>query len=187
MSSTYTTRLKLEKQAQGDAGWDAVVRANYDALDGCNALGDFAVAPAEVPSASLDVKVAGGTWQADGGQPTAYAGSASVAVTASATSYLYLDHSGTLVVGAGWPSAPHVRLATVVAGAGTIASIADARVFGVLSTAGYRYIGTPAAAPADANLVAGSIAFFLDESGNNLKVRVRKSNGTYLTGAVALA
>jgi hypothetical protein len=52
-------------------------------------------------------------------------------MTASATNYLYLDltNSGALVVNtSGFPTTVHVRLATVVAGAQTIASIADARV-----------------------------------------------------------
>jgi hypothetical protein len=52
-------------------------------------------------------------------------------MTASATNYLYLDltNSGALVVNtSGFPTTAHVRLATVVAGAQTIASIADARV-----------------------------------------------------------
>jgi hypothetical protein len=44
----------------------------------------------------------------------------------------------------------------------------------------------PAAAPTDGNLANGQISFYLDESGNNLKVRVRYSDGTLKTGTLAV-
>jgi hypothetical protein len=45
----------------------------------------------------------------------------------------------------------------------------------------------PASAPTDAHLAASQISFYLDESGNNLKVRVKYADGTTLkTGTVAL-
>ncbi len=43
-----------------------------------------------------------------------------------------------------------------------------------------------AAPPDDAKLGVGQIWFYLDEAGNNLKVRVRYSTGVYKTGTVAL-
>jgi len=47
--------------------------------------------------------------------------------------------------------------------------------------------GAPASAPNDANLEASTIHFYLDESGNNLKVRVKYANGATLkTATVAL-
>ena len=55
---------------------------------------------------------------------------ASQAVTASATNYVYLRNSGTLTVNiTGWPSAPtlYVPLAVVVAGSAAITSVTDAQ------------------------------------------------------------
>jgi len=53
--------------------------------------------------------------------------------------------------------------------------------------AGRTYQATPATAPTDGNIGAAQISFYLDEAGNNLKVRVKYSNGTTLkTGTVAL-
>ncbi|SRR5260370_2922873 len=45
---------------------------------------------------------------------------------------------------------------------------------------------TPAVAPTDANLTNSSISFYLDEAGNNLKVRVKYSSGTLKTATVVL-
>jgi hypothetical protein len=44
----------------------------------------------------------------------------------------------------------------------------------------------PNAAPADGGLTNGSISLYLDEAGNNLKVRVKYSNGTLKTATIAL-
>lgn len=49
------------------------------------------------------------------------------------------------------------------------------------------WLGAPASAPADSFIPAGSVEVHLDEVGNNLKFRVRYSDGTTLkTGTVAL-
>lgn len=47
-------------------------------------------------------------------------------------------------------------------------------------------IMTPAAAPADSSLLNSRVTFYLDESGNKIKIRVRYSDGTLKTGEVAL-
>lgn len=48
-------------------------------------------------------------------------------------------------------------------------------------------LGAPASAPTDGNLNASNISFYLDESLNNLKIRVKYSNGTTLkTATIAL-
>ena len=52
--------------------------------------------------------------------------------------------------------------------------------------AGRNYQGAPATAPTDANIGNGQISIYLDEAGNNLKIRVRKSDGTYKTVTVAM-
>lgn len=54
-------------------------------------------------------------------------------------------------------------------------------------TAGRSYLGAANTAPADADLVNGTISFYLDEGTNDLKVRVRYSDGTLKTATVALA
>ena len=91
----------------------------------------LAVVTTEVPSATLNVHVAAGSYLRQDGTIGTYAGSVSQAMTASATNYLYLDltNSGSLVVNtSGFPTTAHVRLATVVAGVTTITTITDARV-----------------------------------------------------------
>ncbi len=66
---------------------------------------------------------------AQDGTTVTYAGTASQAITLSTTKVLYLDgtSSWALVVGASYPTTPHVKLATVVAGSSTITSITDNR------------------------------------------------------------
>jgi hypothetical protein len=44
----------------------------------------------------------------------------------------------------------------------------------------------PSSAPTDGNLTNSSISFYVDEIGNNLKVRVKYSNGTLKTATIAL-
>jgi hypothetical protein len=85
--------------------------------------------------------------------------------TGSTTRY-WLDDAGTLQSGSAWPAGPYVPLATVVAGASTITSIADARLaFGSLGTgprvAVTTQTGTYAILPADGlvSLDATSAAF----------------------------
>lgn len=51
---------------------------------------------------------------------------------------------------------------------------------------GYVVQGAPVSAIGDGFLSPSTISFYLDEAGNNLKVRVRYSNGTYKTGTIAL-
>jgi hypothetical protein len=48
-------------------------------------------------------------------------------------------------------------------------------------------LGADKIAPTDADMGYGSIVFYLDESGNNLKIRVKFSNGTLKTATVSLA
>jgi hypothetical protein len=130
MSTTYTSNVKLGKPALGDTGWSTPLNANCDALDGLAPVGGLAVTLTEVPSASLNVKVAAGNYIQQDGTVASYAGASSQAITASTTKVLYLDltASGALSVAASYPSAAHVRLATVVAGSPTISSVTDNRI-----------------------------------------------------------
>jgi hypothetical protein len=130
MSSSYTTNNALAKPATGDTNWGATLNGDLDQLDVLGAIGPLAVAPHEVPSASLNVRVAAGSFRKADGTVVSYAGAASQAMTASATNYVYLTDAGVLtVVTTGFPAATSiVRLAVVTAGASTIAAIADARI-----------------------------------------------------------
>ena len=133
--ATTTTRLELAKPATGDMGWGATWNANADLLDIVQALGALFVTPHESPSASLNISVSAGRFNKTDGSIVTYAGSASFAVTTAITNYLWLTDAGVLTLGTAWPTNTfHVPLATVVAGATTITSIADARVN--LSSAG---------------------------------------------------
>ena len=93
--------------------------------------GGFAVVTTEVPSATLNVNVAAGSYLRQDGTIGLNTGATSQPMTASASNYLYLDltNSGALTVNtSGFPATAHVRLAVVVAGSSTITSITDARV-----------------------------------------------------------
>ena len=131
MANTYTPNVQLAMPATGDRTWNRPVNGNAQALDALAPVGSLAVVTTEVPSASLNIKVAAGCYLRQGGTIGTYAGSASQAMMASATSYLYLDltNSGGLAVNTvGFPTTAHVRLATVVSGLTTITSITDARI-----------------------------------------------------------
>jgi hypothetical protein len=130
LANTYTTFTNLAMPALNDTGWNAPINANAAQIDGMEPLASLAVATTEVPSASLNVKVAPGTFAASNDLHVGYAGVASIGMTASSTNYLYLTDLGALVVTtAGWPTGTmHVRLATVVAGVSTITSITGQRV-----------------------------------------------------------
>jgi hypothetical protein len=130
MSNTYTNNIALATPAYNDPGWDVPLRSNNSLLDGQQALGALGVAFTEQPSASLNVKVAAGTFRNSAGNLVSYVGTAPVAMAPNTTNYLYLTDAGVLTVNTtGFPaSAFHVRVATVVTGSSTITQINDARV-----------------------------------------------------------
>lgn len=145
MSTTYTARARLAKPDDHDASWGTPLRADLDALDGFNAVGALAVTTTETPSTTLHVRVTAGDFVAGDGTFTSYAGTGSIAMTASMTNYLYLTDVGVLTVNTtGYPAATQlVRLATVVAGSSTITSITDDRIpinSGGVTTAGAAYL-----------------------------------------------
>jgi hypothetical protein len=57
---------------------------------------------------------------------------------------------------------------------------------GSLNATGPQYTGAPSSAPMDADIANNQISVYLDESGNNLKFRIRKSDGTYKTATLAM-
>ena len=128
MSTTYTANTKLSKPGDGDTGWTTPIRADLDALDAVAAIGGCAVSLHEVPSTTLNVAVAAGTYRAANGTYATFAGSASFAMTTAIVNYVWLDATGTLTKGAAWPTGvAYYPLAVVTAGASTITSIVDAR------------------------------------------------------------
>jgi len=137
MSTTYTPNVQLGQPALGDTGWSVPLNANCTQLDSLTPVGSLAVTLTEVPSATLNVKVAAGSYSKQDGTVGTYAGTSSKAMTASSTQYLYLDltSSGALTVTDSLPTTAHIRLAVVVAGASTITSITDARIaFNIVGT-----------------------------------------------------
>jgi hypothetical protein len=130
MSTTYTPNIGLPQAAAGDRTWNVPVNGCSSLIDAQNAIGDLGVQSTEVPSVSLNVKVAGGVYINQSGAVQTYAGTSSYALAAMATNYLYLD-----LVGAGplakstvsFPASPHVRIAVVVT-VSAVSTITDARV-----------------------------------------------------------
>jgi hypothetical protein len=117
--------------AVGDTGWAIPVNGNCATLDSLAAVGGLAVTATEVPSATLNVHVAAGAYTIQNGSVVKFAGVPTQAITASTSSYLYLDltNGGSLAVSAtGWPVTTHVRLALVIAGSTSIVSISDQRI-----------------------------------------------------------
>lgn len=129
MADTYTSSVQLAMPAFNQSGWNVEVNANCTLLDALNTVGDFNCVTTEVPSATLNVKVAAGQFVKADGSVVTYAGTSSQAITTATTKVLYLDGTASwaLTVGASYPTTAHVRIATVVAGSTTITSITDNR------------------------------------------------------------
>lgn len=129
MATSYTTNAALQKPALNDRNWHTPINANADQLDATAPIGGLAVTRTEHPSATLNVKVAAGRYQRVTGVVGTYAGTASQAMTPSATNYAYLTDAGTLTVStSGFPSASHVPLAIVTTDATTVTGITDQRI-----------------------------------------------------------
>lgn len=130
MATTYSANLRLEIPAVSDRNWNVALDDNRAALDALSPIGGLAVTTTETPSTTLNVRVTAGVYQQSNGQVATYAGVNPFAITLSSTLNLWLTDAGTLTSGSSWPAAPHVRLATVTAGATTITGISDARLSG---------------------------------------------------------
>ncbi len=128
MATTYTTNVRLQKPSTADRQWDVPLNGNADYLDGLAAVGGLAVTALEVPSSSLSCRVAAGTYMKSDGSAGTCAGIASLAVAPGATSSVWLTDAGVAASGPAFPAAPHVRLAQVQAGPGSILQVVDARV-----------------------------------------------------------
>ncbi len=128
MATTFTANALLKKPAAADRNWDVPVNANADFLDGVAAIGLLIVTPAEVPSATLNVRVTGGSYVKADGTAGAYPGAAAYALPASATTYLWLTDAGVLSASSAFPATAHVRLAHVVTGPSAVQAVTDDRV-----------------------------------------------------------
>jgi hypothetical protein len=132
MASTWTTAIGAEKPANGDdAGtWDVPVRAVFDLFDAQAAIFMFGVQVTEHPSASLNVRIQGGTYYSSNGSAVVVATNTSMALTTAATNYIFLTDGATTFSQntTGFPAnLNNVPIATVVCGATTITSITDSR------------------------------------------------------------
>jgi hypothetical protein len=129
MSTTYTANIGLGEPAIGDTGWGTTLNTDLTLLDSQAPIGGLGVQTTEVPSASLNVKVAAGGYVKQDGTIGTYAGTSSQAIPSSSTKVLYLDltSSGALTIAASYPATAHVRIATVVTSTSTVSSITDNR------------------------------------------------------------
>jgi hypothetical protein len=127
MSTSHTTNALLAKPATSDRYWDIPLNANADFLDGISSIGRLLVTPAEVPSASLNVRVTSGSYVRGDGTAGTFAGVSSYTLPASSTVFLWLTDSGTLSSSSAFPTTAHVRLAHVVTSASSVQAVVDER------------------------------------------------------------
>jgi hypothetical protein len=135
--TSYSARLKLGTPAALDLNWNNPLDANRVILDALATTGPLYVSPHEIPSASLNIDIAPGTFTNQNGSLTTYAGASSVAVTASSTNRIWLTPAGVLTQStSAFPATPYIPLAVVTTTGSVITSIVDSRVvFGVLGWA----------------------------------------------------
>ena len=128
MATTYTTNLQLQKPSTADRQWDVPLNANADYLDALAAVGGLVVTPMESPSVSLNCRITAGTFMTANGSSGSFAGTASLALPASTTSYVWLTDIGVVGNGPAFPTVPHVRLARIVTGLTSISQVIDSRM-----------------------------------------------------------
>jgi hypothetical protein len=128
VSTTFTPNALLQKPATADRNWDLAINKNTDLLDGTSAIGQLCVTPTEVPSASLNVRVSGGSYHRADGTVGNFAGAGPLSMAASATSCLWLTDSGQVMVTPAFPASAHLRLAQVVTTSSVVQSVTDERV-----------------------------------------------------------
>jgi len=135
VSTTYTAKAGFPVPQLNDLNWHLPIQALITGLDTFAAIGPFSVTPsspgltAALPSGSLGVSVAGGTFLNASGNVVNYSGSANNLMTASSTTKLWLDDSGVLYTGSSYPSSTQFfPLATVTTGTASVTAIADDRI-----------------------------------------------------------
>lgn len=157
--STPTANLKLPKPDAMEEGWGDIANEVFDGLDAAPAVGWFAPTAGATP---LTLDFAPGSYVKADGTVAAFAGASGVSVPTSATTRYWLTDAGSVASGASWPTAAHLRLASVTASGSAIATLADARTpFRVAAPAqgpyASSYVGTSTtlgASPSTADLAA---------------------------------
>jgi hypothetical protein len=127
MATTYTTNVRLQMPAASDRHWDVPLNANAQYLDSLNALSGLAVTTLEAPSASLSCRISAGTFVKSNGTLVTFGGTASLALPAGVTSFVWLTDSGVPGVGLTYPATTYVPLAQVTTAVTTILNISDTR------------------------------------------------------------
>ncbi len=109
MATTYTPNAQLGQPAYNDAGWNTPLNANCSQLDGLSPVGALCVTTTEVPSSTLRIKVAAGSFITQSGAVQTYAGTAALTLSASTTVVLYLDgtNSWALTSASSYPATAH--------------------------------------------------------------------------------
>ena len=140
MPTTYSANARLQKPGVADRQWDVPINANTDALDAMTAVGSLVVTTTETPSATLQVRVAAGTFIQANGTVGSFAGTSIHAVPAALTTYLWLDGSGRLVAGPAFPTTAHLRLAHVVTGPTAVSQVVDERTQCMVAGSGLGFV-----------------------------------------------
>jgi hypothetical protein len=140
LSTSYSSNAQLQKPSVADRNWDVPLNSNIDVLDALTAIGGLATTLAEIPSATLNVRISTGDFRKGDGTIGTFAGASSIAVPPSATSSLWLTDAGLLSVALVFPPTAHVRIASVVAGPISIISIRDKRIQCASSGSGLGFV-----------------------------------------------
>lgn len=135
-TGTYSSKAGFPIPQVNDLNWHLPLQTFIKMVEKQAAIGPLCVSvstpgstASPVPSTSLSVDVGGGTFLNASGAAVSYAGSTGNTLTASTTTRLWLDDSGTLNTGSSYPSSTQfVPLASVTTNATTITAISDDRV-----------------------------------------------------------
>jgi hypothetical protein len=167
--TTFSPDLKLGTPDLGDEGYADVLDANRAILESLAPLAALNVSPFEMPSGSLQVRVAPGRWRKSDGSTGSFAGAAALVLPASAVTAVWLAPDGTVASGLAYPAGAHVKLATVTTSATAVIGIADDR-----TVCGEGPLALQAAANDAAAAAAGVAVGCLYQDGTGV-VRVRLS------------
>lgn len=134
MSTSWTTNVGLGVPAFDDRNYHTPINAGLSLLDSLGAIGPLSVRATDpgasvlLPSTTLKINVAAGSYKKADGTVASYAGASSQTLSASVTTYLWLTDGGTLTTGSSYPAATNiVRLAHVTTNGTAVTAIVDDR------------------------------------------------------------
>lgn len=129
MSIHTTNDVGLQYPDYKDQQWHIPIQNSLAQLEAQAPLKLLDVRPTEIPSTTLNVRIAAGWFRASTGLLVSYAGLASLAIPTGTTKWLWLDETGTLQQGSAFPNNGtwFFPLAIVAAGPTTITSVTDQR------------------------------------------------------------